>query len=330
MSVQKYKEFFYEAVQDLLWRQWTALGIPGQIHVVGSEKILDPEALLVFSAGFARYDQRLYDMILEWLQIHSSQINLQRLKAITAKVQWKDIHSLGYMASVVSQNDPSRWAKAAQDYIGPGKTSSTPLFQNQNGEKETFIPHKDSLALHCGFLRNEWRNSKKTSSLLPETDATLVLRMRGLFGISARVEALLVLLDLSPCKVQDIVDYSGFTWKSIQDVLEELGASGFVSSTQGDKRGKLYFLSSPQKLRNLFGIRNPALTNWISLYDTIGLVSDLLNTPQLQDLSKETIQGELQAIHERTILRTLRPNHNPLLQKLTSNLSNFPHIIQHI
>ena len=40
---------------------------------------IDPEALLLFSTAVARHDARLFDEILDWLQLNGAWINLQRL-----------------------------------------------------------------------------------------------------------------------------------------------------------------------------------------------------------------------------------------------------------
>ena len=116
MSAKEYKNSFFDAVLSLLWQHWSLLGVPGQISAKENEFVLDPEALLLFSTEYARYDQRLYDQILDWLQMHSSLINIQRLKALNTKCKFKNTASLGYMAAVVAETEPTRWAKPAKDY----------------------------------------------------------------------------------------------------------------------------------------------------------------------------------------------------------------------
>ena len=114
-----------------------------------SEMILDPEALLLFSAGFARYDQRLYDLILDWQQIHSAQINIQRLKALHAKAEWKDTDSLGYMCAVIAESDPVRWRKTAEGFSGKAVKRQAVLFRDRENEPEKFFPRQDPLALRA-------------------------------------------------------------------------------------------------------------------------------------------------------------------------------------
>ena len=330
MLVQDYKQQLFEIILDLLWKQWTALGIPGQVAVHESEMILDPEALLIFSAGFARYDQRLYDLILDWLLNHSSQMNIQRLKALHAKAEWKDTASLGYICAVISETDPGRWRKMADSYSSKDTKQASALFRDCNDESEAFIPQRDLLALHCGFSRNIRQYSNKIPDSFPKTPATLLLQMRGLFGISARAETILKMLTSHLCKVQDIVDYSGFTWKSIQDVLAELIAGGFVSSIDGSGRGKQYYLTNPKKLMRLFDIQTPHFWNWMNLYDAIGLFWEVCSNPLLKNVSDETIFNEFQSLFREKLQKKLLATGSSAFEKTNLDLQVFPKLIQQI
>ncbi len=328
MSVQEYKQQLFDAVQGLLWRQWTALGIPGHVSVPDSEIILDPEALLIFSAGFARYDQRLYDLILDWLQIHSPQINIQRLKALHAKAEWKDTASLGYIASVTAETNSSRWKKPAEDYSAKDISQPIALFRNSDNVPEEFIPKNDSLALHCGFLRNVRQGSGKIPPNLPLNTDALLLRMRGLLGISARVETILVLLTSGTCKIQDIVDRSGFCWKSIQEVLGELTAGNLVSSISGISKGKQYYLNNPEKILQFFDIHAPVFAAWADIYDSIGLLWQTCSNPMLAEVSEETFQSELKNLYRSKIQKRQINSCHPGIQKSTLDPIEFPQIIQ--
>jgi hypothetical protein len=327
MSAQEYKIQLFASIQDLLWAQWTALGIPGQMSASAPETVLDPEALLLFSAGFARYDQRLYDLILDWLQVHSSQINIQRLKALHGKATVKDTASLGYMAAVAAETDPSRWKKPAEDYKR-GTTASAALFRDQDDVPQSFIPTGDKLALDCGFSRNRRRNSEKIPAKLPNRTAALLLRMRGLLGISARAETILILLTSTRCTVQDIVDRSGFSWKSVQDVLEELAAGGYVSSVDGIARGKVYLLNSPEKLRKLFDVQKCLFPNWSNIFDSIGLLWQTVSNPNLRKVSAETFQNELRRIYRDELQTKFLSSGHAALGKADLNVSDFPKSIR--
>ena len=67
MSATEYKKALLDAILSLLWRQWTGLGVLGYGQPLHNDTFADPEALLITSAKFARYDQRLYDLLVRQL-----------------------------------------------------------------------------------------------------------------------------------------------------------------------------------------------------------------------------------------------------------------------
>ena len=87
-SLTSFKTQLREALLALLWRQWSALGVSGHARTE-DPWLIDPEALLLISTVIARHDARLFDEILDWLQLNADSLNLQRL----ARLQ-KD-HALG-------------------------------------------------------------------------------------------------------------------------------------------------------------------------------------------------------------------------------------------
>ena len=71
MQLQKFRDHFRELILQFLWRQWSALGVAG--YADGEDNwVIDPEALLLFSLSISRYDQRLFDEILDWLTINEN------------------------------------------------------------------------------------------------------------------------------------------------------------------------------------------------------------------------------------------------------------------
>ena len=65
-SLREFKEKFLNLVLELLWRQWTVLGVSG--HAAGEAPwMIVPEALLLASCTFGRWEPRLFDEALDWL-----------------------------------------------------------------------------------------------------------------------------------------------------------------------------------------------------------------------------------------------------------------------
>ena len=118
------------------------------------------------------------------------------------------------------------------------------------------------------------------------------------------------------------------TWKTIQDVLEELISGGFVSSVDGVSRGKLYDLPEPDSIRKLFGVRPGSLfPNWLYIYDTIGLLWQTVSNPRLSKVSEETFSHELSSLYSDRLRQKLLKSEHPALNKTNLDCASFPRLI---
>ena len=301
MSVNEFKQQLFDAVLELLWRQWSQLGISGQISTDGTSYVLDPEVLLIFSTRFGRYDQRLYDLILDWLRLNGSAINIQRLKTLAGNCRFKDLPSLGYLAAQMQLADGNRWKKPATDFLPAPVETPVPMFLSPGNGRTNFIRRQDELAAQYGFLRDAYVPSGKVTPYPVDDVPALLLRTRGLFGVSARAETILILLDKGICRIQDIADRTGFAWKSIQDVLTEMIAAGFVAARSGEKRGKYYLLKAPEKVKALLNIENCRFPDWKNLFDALGILWETVSNPRLAALSEATFRSELERVFEESV-----------------------------
>ena len=79
--LKTFKQEYQNLLLNFLWRQWSALGVAGQ---AGGEdvRIIDPEALLLFTCTLGRHEPRLFDEVLDWLRENGRFINVMRLKRI--------------------------------------------------------------------------------------------------------------------------------------------------------------------------------------------------------------------------------------------------------
>lgn len=88
LSLKEFKERFYNALLDIHWKHWTALGVVS--HVKPERKwIIDLEPLIVSTLTIGLKDKRLLSSSIEWLIKNGEWINLSRLKRI-AKVFQND------------------------------------------------------------------------------------------------------------------------------------------------------------------------------------------------------------------------------------------------
>ena len=302
MSAIEFKHDFFDSLCTFLWRQWTQLGVSGHISTDSQRYVIDPEALLLFSSSFCRYDQRLYDLIINWLDVNGKFINIQRLKAMKKKMLCRDDASLGVMLAIANDDGKERRLKKLAESLRPKKLSNpTPLFIDFNGQTETFSSLHDTKALQYGFIRNIYQPSGKTMHFPNTSLATFLLQLRGIFGLSARAEAVLILLGKDSCKIQDIADISGYSWKSIQDVMAELTASGIVISLEGKERGSHFYLKHTHELLMVFNQQHAVFPEWKRIFNALHHLWKTISNPVLETLSEKTFHGEIQRCFETQI-----------------------------
>lgn len=296
MSLKESKSKFIDEVIELLWLQWSALGVAGNCES-GTVAILDLEALIVFSSWAARFDERLYDLILSWLIVNGGWVNIQRLKALAKRGTFGDADSLRYMAGVVAHNSGRKWSALSGG--DRGDSSPTPLFVDSDGGPVSFSPRCDELALRYGFARTVF--VPRELIVKPETDsaATLLLRLRGLCGISARADILVALLDGQPKTVSELSERCGYTWKSTNETLQELLATGLLQELRFSPRNCAYRLKDAAKFVDVILSSRCENVNWIPIYGAVCAIWKVIANPRLEMVSEDTVLAEVARVYER-------------------------------
>lgn len=73
-------------ILGILWRQWSAIGVPGYSDTEETV-VVDPEALLLLTLTVARHDNRLFDQVLDWLGLTDPR--QQRLDELLLASEWR-------------------------------------------------------------------------------------------------------------------------------------------------------------------------------------------------------------------------------------------------
>ena len=328
MFVKGYKKKLLESILELLWKQWSLLGVAGQIGDHGSKYVLDPEALLLFSSFFARFDGRLYDLIIDWLKLNGESINIPRLKALLKKFPAADKKSLAYTANCTATKKLCAFAQSVKEI----KVECVePLFLAADGTAENFIPRPDEAARLWGFERNQYLPGSKVVNFSGNTPAALLLRLRAVFGLSARAEAVLALLNKEFCRIQDVAECGKFSWKTASDVLAELTLSGVVVTLDSQKRGRDYFLKDAQAMETLFGVEEVIFPDWQTIFNTIGAVYQVFSNPNVEKVSEKTVSSELRNAFLREGGKELHKCGIPALARLTpETIQALPQIISEL
>ncbi len=233
LSLTNYRADFRDRVLDLLWRQWTALGVTGHgAQLRGSP--IDPEALLLLTCTAGRYDARLFDAMVEWVETNGQYINVQRLKRIISTEEFGGEQVLRAVAATASTSVSA--AKWATTMTVERKGKPVPLFYLKDGRPLPTVREHDPTFKEHGLLRDQYEARGVVQRFRPEPAANLVLRLRALLGVNARCEIITYLLlndQGSPSSLARDVYYFPLT---ISKAMAEMRDSGYLASRVNGRR----------------------------------------------------------------------------------------------
>ena len=239
MLLTDFRDSFLRRVHRFMWRQWAELGVAASSMGARDHCVIDPEALVLLTSTFGRYEARLFDEAMDWLTANAAFMNVPRLKSISRRSCLGDIRVVAAVADVVRQHSRRpNWRFGTYENTGDPE----PLFRSMNHDVPMDFGRRDKTFLRYGFTRGhvELRGlSLRFNSAMAEC---ALLRLRALFGITARAEIVLYLLTHDSCHPSAIARETGFSQKNIQDTLVDMVASGIVQVGQPEGRKKHYFI----------------------------------------------------------------------------------------
>jgi len=302
-QLPKFRQRFLESLLDLLWKQWSALGVSGYGEA-RNHYVADPEALLLLSCSIARYDQRLFDEILDWLDKNERFISIQRLRMILCKEQFSAGNILGAVAAhMAKKNLTPKWRRLADaQKHSQGKNACHNLFFLKNGSPMPCSKDNDKIFMEYGYIRNPVENRGRSLAFRNKSPETLLLQMRSLFGIGARTETLLYLFLNGKGSISRISADTYYSWRSIQDVLFEMGHSGQLYFPEA-KRGRFYRLDGKPWLDILLGNENKDIKwlCWPPLFRSLEMIWEKLNDKAFLSLSPLAQSAEFQSLIRKEI-----------------------------
>jgi hypothetical protein len=302
----KFKTRFLESLLDLLWTQWSALGVSGY-GAFRNHYVIDPEALLIFSCSLCRYDQRLFDEMLDWLDKNERFISIQRLRAILCKEKFSSGGILGALAAhMAKKNLTPKWRRLADVQKSSLSKNRCNLFFLKNGDAMPPSKEEDKIFRQYGYIRNPVENRDNSIAFPPKLPETLSLQVRSLFSIGARSETLLYLFLNGKGSISQIAADTYYSWRSIQDVLFEMGHSGLLYFPEA-KRGRFYRLDGKPWLDILLkeGGKDIKWFCWPPLFRSFEIIWEKLNSPDFMSSSALAQASELQNLMRQEIATRL-------------------------
>ena len=290
---------------DLLWHQWSSIGVAGYPRP-GDDWIIDPEALLLATTRFGRHDSRLMDESIDWLAKFGRRISLQRLQGLHRS--WPgvaDSRVLAAIAEVLGQQVAHRKWRVIADRA-PADSESESLFLRSDGTPAAHFGEEESVFAKHGLLRGKLELRGMSQPPDPRTREDLLFTLRALFGVNARAEIMAWLLTHDSGHPAAIARSTGYFSKSVQQTLNEMEESGQVISVrQGREKhfrvhtADWYFLlPPPSDGQRAF----PRWVDWMPLFAAITRFAETLALPGIDDKSER-----FQAIKLREALDEAMP-----------------------
>jgi len=292
----KSKDQFQDKILDFLWRQWSILGVAGTTGQKDN-RIIDPEALLLFSLSVCRYEPRLFDEIIDWLFQNGNFINVQRLQQIQVKYDFNCKPQLSAIAELLSKKASYRlkWSGLSKKYYQKKKE---PLFFYKEGNALPCPTDKDANPefLSHGLKRGKINLRGYSRSFDLQSPACLLLRSRALLGINARAEILCLLASVKEIHPSEAARKTSYYQKTIQTALVEMAQSGVIL-TRTSKKEKFYRLK-PSVLDSLLKPQgqSPQWINWPPLFKTIEVIWQTLCELSGQGIDSLLLSSELKKL----------------------------------
>lgn len=283
---------------ELLWRQWTQLGVAGTAEHY-DHLIIDPEALLLFTMEFGRYDPRLFDEVVDWCMQNERWLSLQRLKNLAENWE-RDIstRSLKALANTMkSSARKHRWQTLAQIEI---KKPAEPIvfFIDINDTPMPIMEQRDIFFVETGLLRHPIATRGLSASIPMDAKSLLVLKLRSLFGLGPRAEIVTYLLTHPNVNVSEIAYATGYTRPPVQETMNDLVEGHYVMINQTRSR-KLYSIDA-ERWKCLIRIDEPfpRWMDWPHIFNTLNQLQDFFVEIERKTLSEYMLRSRLITLND--------------------------------
>ncbi|HEY5573974.1 MAG TPA: helix-turn-helix transcriptional regulator [Anaerolineales bacterium] len=290
----EFRGYILDRLLDLLWRQWSALGVPGRT-TIEERRVVDPESLLLISLTVGRYDARLFDEILDWLVVNGAFLNVQRLRNLMKRFGFESQAQLSSVSELLMKksNDPLKWKRLATPR---SPRNPEPLFFLKSGKP---IPTPDEKAPEFspyGLLRGPIKLRGHAQPFPTKGMPSLLLRLRALLGVNARCELFCLLAAAEEIHPSDVARQTGYSPRTMQNTLAEMARSGVVQMRSGN-RDKWYSLNSGvlDYLLKPEGSTTPWI-NWAPLFRALEMLWIRVIDPKWQNLDPLTLASELRRL----------------------------------
>lgn len=256
-----------ERLLDLGWSLWTALGVPGQLDHHG-DCAIDPEPLILFSAGLGDADPRLRDEVTDWCIRYGQLISGTRLRNLLPEDNDELRAHYGELAATLAQCSSLRWP--------------APTVARQH------VP-RDRSSLQA-FVR----------------PSQLSMRLRAVLGVGARADIVQVFLSRPDAAfgAADLAAETGFMKRSVAQTLETFRLGGLLQAFP--VRNQLHFrlpLGGAEHLAQQFAPMPTAFVRWSAVLPFLTAALKLARKTESQSDAVRSVEAHAFVVAEDSTLR---------------------------
>jgi hypothetical protein len=287
---------------DLLWHQWSSMGVAGYARP-NENRIIDPEALILATTRFGRHDSRLMDEAIDWLVKFGNRISLQRLQGLNKN--WPgvaDPRVLAAIAEVLGRQVAHRkWRVLVDESVENPEPEA--FFIGRDGKPAPYFKEADPVFAKHGLMRGSLDLRGMSQPPDPQNRQNLIFTLRALLGVNARAEIMAWLLTHESGHPAAIARSTGYFSKSIQQILNEMAESGLVASMRIG-REKHFSVPRREKWQVLLcpatedAAAFPEWVDWMPLFSVVTHFAETLGKPGIDETSEHFQAAKLRdALH---------------------------------
>jgi hypothetical protein len=225
--------------------------------------IIDPEALIVGTVHFGRYDPRLFDAAIEWCLINGKLLNSARIQRLQKHLPPDEQRILSAIASLLLEVDKSpKWIGLVNKANYRANSEATvPLFLSPDGSPLPQVGKPDAKFLRYGLLRPPLETREISINVPMGGAATLQLRLRAFIGVASRAEILLYLITHKRAYPRLVARQVNYAHPPIAKAMAEMALSGLLDEHRSGREVE-YELDASAWLRLFRLPRDLSWVNW--------------------------------------------------------------------
>ena len=301
----KFKEAFLEGAIELLWRQWTTLGVAG--HGEREGRVIDPDALLLGTCVFGRYEPRLFDEVLDWLGVNGWCVNVQRMRSLMNQYGYGCERVVACVAALQAKGaETAKWRRLSLsvESIEAGKKLE-PLFYLPDGRPQPAFGRSEPEFARYGFQRGKLELRGMSQTPNPEVPGNLLFRLRALFGVNARADILAYLLTHPDGHPPEMARQTGYFPKTVQMTLGEMAYSGKIHAARKGREKHYRVDAAEWTLLRGQGDANGSWPGWVGWPQLFAAMTGVWRLARDRELAKAS--ASLQAAEWQKLVGQIQP-----------------------